>query len=179
MLTHLPLVLHICVTELGQHGFRLWLVAYTAPSHYFNQCWVFVNWTCRKQLQWNSNEDTKFFIHKNAYRNIVCEMAAILYRGRWVIWYVQYGDIMTYDIKMLSALLALCEGNPPPLGQCSRALMFSLVLTCTTWTVIWDTRKLIKHHGNGWDIVDLYTQKMCDDFWKDKTLNICLIYFPL
>ena len=24
---------------------RLWLVAYSAPSHYLNQCWVIVNWT--------------------------------------------------------------------------------------------------------------------------------------
>ena len=26
----------------------------------------------------------KFFIHENAYENIICEMAAILSRGRWV-----------------------------------------------------------------------------------------------
>ena len=32
--THLPLVPHICVSELGQHWFRSWLVAYSAPSHY-------------------------------------------------------------------------------------------------------------------------------------------------
>ena len=43
MLTHLPLVLHICVGELGQHWFRLWLVAWTAPSHYLNQCLHIVN----------------------------------------------------------------------------------------------------------------------------------------
>ena len=33
-LTHLPPVFHICITELGQHWFRWWLVAYSAPSHY-------------------------------------------------------------------------------------------------------------------------------------------------
>ena len=29
-------------------------------------------------------ENTKLFIHENAFENIVCEMAAILSRGRWV-----------------------------------------------------------------------------------------------
>ena len=36
-LTHLSLMPHICVSELGQHWFRLWLVAWSAPSHYLNQ----------------------------------------------------------------------------------------------------------------------------------------------
>ena len=54
------------------------------PSHYLNQCWVIVNSILRNKLQWNLTPNTKFFIHKNAARNIVCEMAAILYRGRWV-----------------------------------------------------------------------------------------------
>ena len=44
-LTHLPLVLHVCVKELGHHWFRWWLVAYSAPSHYLNQCWLIVNRT--------------------------------------------------------------------------------------------------------------------------------------
>ena len=29
---------HICVSELGQHWFRYWLVAWSVPSHYLNQC---------------------------------------------------------------------------------------------------------------------------------------------
>ena len=39
-LTHFPLVPHICVSEMGRHWFRYWLVAYSAPSHYLKQCWV-------------------------------------------------------------------------------------------------------------------------------------------
>ena len=31
-------------------------------------------------------QNTKLFIHKKAYENIVCEMAAILFRARWVNW---------------------------------------------------------------------------------------------
>ena len=54
------------------------------PSHYTNQCWVLVDWTLRNKLQWNFNQNTKLFVHKNASENIVCGMAAILFRGRWV-----------------------------------------------------------------------------------------------
>ena len=35
-------------------------------------------------LQWNFNQNTKFFIHKNALENILCDMATILSRGRCV-----------------------------------------------------------------------------------------------
>ena len=48
---------HICVSESGQHWFREWLVAYSAPSHYLNQCWVIVNWTLRNTLLWNFYQD--------------------------------------------------------------------------------------------------------------------------
>ena len=63
-LTHLPLVLHICVSESGQHWFRLWLVAYSAQSHYLNQCSLIVSWTLRNKLQWNSDHNTKLFRFK-------------------------------------------------------------------------------------------------------------------
>ena len=60
------------------------ITAYSAPSHYPNQCWRIVNWTLRDKRQWNFNQNTKFFIHENAFENIVCKMVAILSRGRWV-----------------------------------------------------------------------------------------------
>ena len=43
-----------------------------------------VNWTLRNKLQWNFNQNTKHFIHENAFENIVCEMAATFSRERWV-----------------------------------------------------------------------------------------------
>ena len=52
-LTHLSLVPHICVGEVGHHWFRQWLVACSAPSHYLNQCWLIVNWTPGNTSQWN------------------------------------------------------------------------------------------------------------------------------
>ena len=45
---------------------------------------VFINWTRSNKLQWNFNQTTKFFFHENVSEYIVCEMAAILSRGRWV-----------------------------------------------------------------------------------------------
>ena len=54
------------------------------PSHYLTQCWVIVNWTLRNKLKWNYNQNTKFFIHENAFQDTVCEMAAILSRKRWL-----------------------------------------------------------------------------------------------
>ena len=42
--SHLPLVTHICLSELGHHWFRWWLVTCSVPSHYLNQCWFLVNW---------------------------------------------------------------------------------------------------------------------------------------
>ena len=93
-LTHLPLAPHICVNESGQHWFRQWLVAYSVPSHYLNQCWVIVNWTLRNKFQWNCYQNTKLFIHENVSENIICEMAAILSRGDELI-------AMSYQISIV------------------------------------------------------------------------------
>ena len=69
---------------IGSALVQIMAVAYSAPSHYLNQCWFIVNWNLRNKLQWNFNENTKIFIHKNASESNFCEMAAILSRGRWV-----------------------------------------------------------------------------------------------
>ena len=37
-----------------------------------------------KKLEWNFNQITQFVTNKIAYENIVCEMAAIVSKGRWV-----------------------------------------------------------------------------------------------
>ena len=61
-----------------QHWFRQWLVAWSVPSHCLNQCWGIVNWTLRNKLQWNFNQNSQLFIHKDAFENVVWKMAAIL-----------------------------------------------------------------------------------------------------
>ena len=75
---------HICVGNLGRHWFKQWLVAWSAPSHYLNQCWNIVNWTSRNKLQWNSNRNSYIFIQENALENVICEMASILFRPQCV-----------------------------------------------------------------------------------------------
>ena len=54
------------------------------PSNNLNQCCLIVNWTLRNKRQWNLNQNTKFFIPENVFENVICEMAAILPRRRWV-----------------------------------------------------------------------------------------------
>ena len=65
VLTHLPLVLHTCVSKWGQHWASRWLVALSAPSHYLSRYWIIVNWTLRNKLQWNFKQNSKvYFIIK-------------------------------------------------------------------------------------------------------------------
>ena len=72
--------------------FRKWLVAWSAPSHYLNQCWNIVNLTLWNKLQWNFNRNSNIFILENGFECVVCEMAAILSRPqcvkalRWQMW---------------------------------------------------------------------------------------------
>ena len=40
----MPLMSFMC-WQINHNWFRQWLVAWTAPSHYLNQCWNIVNWT--------------------------------------------------------------------------------------------------------------------------------------
>ena len=41
--------------QTNQHWLRYWLVAWSAPSHYLNQCWNIVNWTLRNKVERNFN----------------------------------------------------------------------------------------------------------------------------
>ena len=52
-----------------------------APSHYLYQWCLIINWN---KLQWNLNQNTQIFIQENAFENVVCIMAAILFRAQWV-----------------------------------------------------------------------------------------------
>ena len=70
--------------QSSHHWFRLWLVAWSAPSHYLNQCWNIVNWTIGNQLQWNFYLNSNIFIHENAFESVVCEMAVFLSRPQCV-----------------------------------------------------------------------------------------------
>ena len=66
----------IYVSVNKHHWFRLWLVAWSVPSHYLNQCWNVVNWTLRNKLQWHFDWNSYIFIQENAFENVVWKMAA-------------------------------------------------------------------------------------------------------
>ena len=78
LLTHWGRVTQIYVSKLTNIGFRKWLGAWTAPSHYLNQWWNIVNWTLTNKLQWIFNRNSYIFIQKDALENVVSEMASIL-----------------------------------------------------------------------------------------------------
>ena len=77
--------------QINHHWFRQWHVAWTAPSHYLNQCWNIVNWTLGNKLQWNFNWNLNIFVQENAFENVVCEMGSILSRPQLkFLWYSQH-----------------------------------------------------------------------------------------
>ena len=65
------------------------------------------------------NQNTKLFIHENASENIVCEMAAILSRGRWVnslwpsdtIWRQRSGSTLASSQYLNQCWLIISEVN--------------------------------------------------------------------
>ena len=102
----------------------------SAPSHYMNQCWLIVNWTLTNKLRWILDRYTKHFIHENAIKNVVYEMAVILSINTLG---VQICAWWRHQMETFSALLAICAGNSPvPVnsphkGQWRGALMFTLI----------------------------------------------------
>ena len=74
----IPTILtHCClVMPYVMNGFRQWLFACLAQSHYLNQCWL-VNWTNRNKLQWNFYQNTAFF-WQNTFEIIVCHWSFFL-----------------------------------------------------------------------------------------------------
>ena len=84
-LTHLPLLLHICITDMSQHWFRYWLITWMVPNHYLNQYWHIINYTPRNIFQWNFILNSSVFIHEDAFEHTLCKMAA-----SWINYYFIY-----------------------------------------------------------------------------------------
>ena len=83
LITCLSMVTQICVSDLGHHYFRQWLVAFTVPSFCWSQFLLVGNRTIRNKHQWNQS---KHFFSTNAFENIVCKMSTILLIHRCVNW---------------------------------------------------------------------------------------------
>ena len=75
----------------------------SVPSHHLTQCWLIVNWTLRNK-QWNSNLYTKLFFHQNVFENDICEIAAILFRTRW-LYIKRYATITLQPVTKVYAFM--------------------------------------------------------------------------
>ena len=69
--------------------------------------------TIRNTLRWNFNQNIRFFTHQDASQNIVCEMAAILSRGKELIRYVWYWLPCLFSKVWWSVYVADCTPVAP------------------------------------------------------------------
>ena len=79
-LTHWGGVTHIYIGKTNHHWFTLWLVAWTAPSHYLKQyCIIFLifHWKHHNKFRWQFNRNSNIFIEENTFENVGCEMFSI------------------------------------------------------------------------------------------------------
>ena len=83
------------------------MVAWSAPSHYLNQCWNIVNWTLRNKLQWDLNRNSYIFINENAFQNVVWKLAVISSRPQRVKSYVLSYNEITWSTFSLYAVWKL------------------------------------------------------------------------
>ena len=125
------------------------------PSHYLNQCLIIVKWTLRNKLPWNLNQNSTILIQENTFENVVCEMAAIFFRGRWVkmsfggISYITIGPryvdyfhewFICYiwnKIRLsFSAKLGICFIFHAPISHYINVLMSSMASQITNLTIV-------------------------------------------
>ena len=66
-------------------GIEVMACCLISQNHYLNQCWLIVNWIFKNKSRWNLNQDALIFIEENAFENVICHVAAILFR----LWYVE------------------------------------------------------------------------------------------
>ena len=72
-------VTHLYMSDLTIIGSdNEWLVPWSTPNNYLNQCWNITNWKLRNKLQWNLNRNSNIFIQEYAFGSVVWEMAAML-----------------------------------------------------------------------------------------------------
>ena len=106
---------------------------------------LIVNWTFRNKLQWNSNQNTKLFIHENVFENVVCEMASISSVGRWVKWW-------HYCILSVISVMSVWRDNDVTftLCICWQTKRFQRFHELHTWVVkMTPTQKVINSHQHG------------------------------
>ena len=135
LITHWGRVTHICVGNLTSIGSYNGLSPGRRQAIIWTNAGIFVNWTLGNKLRWNFNQNSNIFFQENPFENVVWNIAAILSRPQCdnlsTILTSKYrplispcphfrysiaGPMMTSSNWNISALLDLCEGNPPVTG---------------------------------------------------------------
>ena len=75
---------HENIHHVLTHWGRLTLIWDSSLTTIDYQCWIVVNWTIGNKFKWNPNRKLHIFVQKNAFENVVMELAAILPRPRCV-----------------------------------------------------------------------------------------------
>ena len=86
---------HICVTRHKYGLGACWM-----SNRCVNQCWLVLNWTIGNKFQWNLIKNTTIQGEKSD--NVVCKMAAILFRP-------QYGNIYFFEKNTRNLLPFSCQ----------------------------------------------------------------------
>ena len=63
-----PSAVTVTYMRQGTGSALVQVMACSASSHYPNQCWGIVSCTLRNKLQWNSNHNTKPFVHEHTFK---------------------------------------------------------------------------------------------------------------
>ena len=117
------------------------IVAWSAPSHYLNQCWNIIDWTLRNKLHWNFNRNSDIFIHENVLE-YVSKMVAILSQPQCVKWQRMYGGI-----KFVWVVLAVRTSVSTVMPKFRENLLPKLVwLRCSTF----QSCLFVSRENNGW-----------------------------
>ena len=150
--TRHPLVLHICVSELGQHWVRKWLVTYSAPNHYLHQCWNIINWTLRNKFQWNFNQRINF-----SFKNMHLKISSV----KWQPFCSGGDELRIFQVLFLSVTERYCIQviqSPIPFMTWENCFVFSYIFVVPVNMV--GNQPI----GSGWaEIERLY--------WEFATLN--------
>ena len=132
-----------------------------------------MNWTLRNTFQWNFNQSTKLFIHENAFKNIVYEMAAILPRGDEL----NVHERCTINLNLTSACISFVQAmNNRALHILSLADMFVCYIHFLIQNSKWKTMEILlcsevnSQNFCWWDIC-----KKCGDVQMAGTRQFVII----
>ena len=108
LLTHFPLVTHVCVSKLiiigsdnGSSPVRRQAIIRTI-------CWNIVNWKRRNKFQWNQMRNSYIFSQEDACENVVWKLAAILSWPDELMWLI--GTCSVLDPRLYTEqILIWCQ----------------------------------------------------------------------